>query len=139
MVIAMFIANYSFTEAQGCPNIFPLGGHVGIGGVENPAERLVVDGTICAKEVRVSLSGAPCWPDYVFEDDYKLKSLSELEDFIKTNKHLPGIPNAQEVANNGVELGDMQARLLKKIEELTLYIIELKNENEEIKKIIRKE
>jgi|GEM_PF-6821390 len=114
-------------------------GNVGIGGVENPAERLVVDGTICAKEVRVSLSGAPCWPDYVFEDDYKLKSLSELEDFIKTNKHLPGIPNAQEVANNGVELGDMQARLLKKIEELTLYIIELKNENEEIKKIIQKQ
>jgi len=136
MVIAMFFANYSFTEAQSCPNIFPLGGHVGIGGVENPAERLVVDGTICAKEVRVSLSGEPCCPDYVFENDYKLKSLSELEDFIKTNKHLPGIPNAQEVANNGVEIGDMQARLLKKIEELTLYIIELKNENEEIKKII---
>jgi hypothetical protein len=114
-------------------------GNVWISGVENPEARLTVDGTICAKEVRVSLSGEPCWPDYVFEDDYKLKSLSELEDFIKTNKHLPGIPNAQEVANNGVELGDMQARLLKKIEELTLYIIELKNENEEIKKIIQKQ
>ncbi|MCO5250327.1 MAG: hypothetical protein M9949_02765 [Candidatus Kapabacteria bacterium] len=114
-------------------------GNVWISGVENPEARLTVDGTICAKEVRVSLSGAPCWPDYVFEDDYKLKSLSELEDFIKTNKHLPGIPNAEEVANNGVELGDMQARLLKKIEELTLYIIELKNENEEIKKIIQKQ
>ncbi len=136
MVLAMFIANYSFTEAQSCPNVFPPNGNVWISGVENPEARLTVDGTICAKEVRVSLSGEPCWPDYVFEDDYKLKSLNELEDFIKTNKHLPGIPNAQEVANNGVEIGDMQARLLKKIEELTLYIIELKNENEEIKKII---
>ena len=93
-------------------------------------------GTICAEEVRVSLSGAPCWPDYVFADNYNLTTINDLEKFIKTNRHLPGIPNAEEVANNGIELGDMQARLLQKIEELTLYIIELKKENEEIKKMV---
>jgi hypothetical protein len=62
--------------------------------------------------------------------------INDLEKFIKTNRHLPGIPNAEEVANNGIELGDMQARMLQKIEELTLYIIELKKENEEIKKMV---
>ena len=110
-------------------------GNVGIG-VVNPATELVVAGTICAEEVRVALSGLPCWPDYVFADNYKLTSIDELEKFIKSNKHLPGIPNAEDVANNGVELGDMQARMLQKIEELTLYIIELKKENEEIKKMV---
>jgi hypothetical protein len=90
-----------------------------------------------AQEVRISLGGTPCWiPDYVFADNYKLTSIDELEKFIKSNKHLPGIPNAEDVANNGIELGDMQARMLQKIEELTLYIIELKKENEEIKKMV---
>lgn len=118
-------------------NIFTLlrNGNVGIG-VDIPAEKLVVDGTVCAKEVRVALSGGPCWPDYVFGEDYKLRELSDLENYIKTNKCLPDIPTAEEVTNSGVELGDMQARMLKKIEELTLYIIELKKENEEIRKIV---
>jgi len=97
-----------------------------------------VDGLLCAKEVRVSLSGAPCWPDNVFQDNYNLIPLVELEKSIKTNKHLPDIPSAEEVAQNGVELGDMQSKLLKKIEELTLYVIELKKENQEIKKQLKK-
>ncbi|GEM_PF-1451824 len=108
-------------------------GNVGIG-VEEPLEKLVVDGTICAKEVRVSLSGAPCWPDKVFDADYKLPDISEIATYIKENKHLPGIPTSSEIEQNGLELGDMQAKLLQKIEELTLYVIELKKENEELNK-----
>ncbi len=67
------------------------------------------------------------------------QSLSEIESFVKKNKHLPNIPSASEVANNGVEIGDMQAKLLQKIEELTLHLIQLKKENEEIKKLLKKE
>lgn len=110
-------------------------GNIGIG-VQEPKQKLVVDGTICAKEVRVSLSGDPCWPDYVFDKNYNLKSIEELEKFIKTNKHLPEIPSADEILRDGVELGAIQAKLLQKIEELTLYIIQLKNENDEMKKIL---
>ncbi|OFY91946.1 MAG: hypothetical protein A2236_02120 [Bacteroidetes bacterium RIFOXYA2_FULL_33_7] len=65
------------------------------------------------------------WPDYVFEENYKLKSLSELESFIKENKHLPNIPNKDEIAEDGIKLGEMNTKLLQKVEELTLYIIEL--------------
>ncbi len=110
--------------------------NVGIG-VENPQEKLVVDGTICAKEMRVSLSGAPCWSDHVFGQNYNLRTIDEVEQFIKNNKHLPDIPSVNEVEANGIELGVMQAKLLKKIEELTLYVIELKKDNEQLKKEVK--
>jgi len=106
-------------------------GNIGIG-TNNPQSKLAVDGTICAREVRVSLSGSPCWPDYVFDKDYKLMSLSELEQYITTNKHLPDVPSAQEVEENGIQLGEMQGKLLQKIEELTLYIIALEKRLAEI-------
>jgi len=93
----------------------------------NPQSILAVNGTITAKEVKVNTSG---WPDFVFQDSYKLIPLSKLEQSIRENKHLAGIPTAKEVAENGVSLGEMQAKLLQKIEELTLYTIELKKENE---------
>lgn len=99
-------------------------GNVGIG-VDNPLAKLSVDGLICAKEIRVSLSGAPCWPDYVFDANYSLISLNELEKFISINKHLPNIPSATEVEKNGVNLGEMNRVLLQKIEEMTLYIIQM--------------
>ncbi|MBC8231755.1 hypothetical protein H8E77_19570 [bacterium] len=105
-------------------------GNVGIG-TTNPQSKLAVNGTITAKEVIVTLDG---WPDFVFEDDYKPTPISELEQSIKKNKHLPGIPSAKEVAANGVNVGEMQAKLLQKIEELTLYMIDLKKENEMLKK-----
>lgn len=76
------------------------------------------------------------FPDYVFEKDYDLKSLSEVEKYITDNKHLPDVPSASEIKNSGLNLADMDATLLKKIEELTLYIIELKKENEEQQKEI---
>jgi hypothetical protein len=94
-------------------------GNLGIG-TTNPTHKLAVNGTIKAKEVIVETTG---WSDYVFADDYALQPLAEVEAHIKTNKHLPGIPSATEVAAQGVSIGDMQARLLAKIEELTLYQI----------------
>ncbi len=76
------------------------------------------------------------WFDYVFDKDYKLMSLSELEQFIKTNKHLPEIPSEKEVKENGINLGEMQGKLLLKIEELTLYIIEQEKQLKELQKQI---
>lgn len=105
------------------------GGNVGIG-TSNPQTKLAVNGKIDCKEVEVYLAG---WSDYVFADDYKLRSLNEVEEFINENNHLPGIPSEAEVLENGISLGEMNALLLEKIEELTLYLIELKKENELIK------
>jgi len=100
-------------------------GNVGIG-ITNPAEKLAVNGNIRAREIKVEATN---WPDYVFAEGYNVGTLEELEGYIKANKHLPEIPAAKEVKENGVELGEMNKLLLKKIEELTLYIIELKKES----------
>lgn len=103
-------------------------GNVGIGtGVLS--EKLSVNGNIKAKKIIVSQLG---WSDYVFNETYKLRSLSSLESFIKENKHLPEVPSAKEVEENGISVGDNQALLLKKIEELTLYIIKLKNSEDQL-------
>jgi hypothetical protein len=91
--------------------------------------KLSVDGKIVSKELIVTLDD---WGDYVFNDDYNLLPLYELESLIKKDKHLPEIPSSSEVIKNGVAVGEMQAKLLKKIEELTLYVIELKKENEKL-------
>lgn len=96
-------------------------GNVGIGTI-NPDEKLTVKGKIHAEEVRIDLS-VPA-PDYVFSNDYKLKSLQEVEDYIKQNSHLPEIPSAKEIEKNGLMLAEMNMNLLKKIEELTLYSID---------------
>jgi hypothetical protein len=84
--------------------------------------KLAVKGKIICEELKVKYAGQ--WSDYVFEDNYKLLKLSEVEKFILDNKHLPSVPSAKEIENNGFELGEMDATLLKKIEELTLYLIE---------------
>ncbi len=102
-------------------------GAVGIGvqsGATLPAGYLLaVDGKIISEELKVQLSGS--WPDYVFQDNYNLKSFDHLRSYIKENKHLPNIPAAAEVEKNGIEVGDMQKRMVEKIEELTLYILQL--------------
>ncbi|MDN3588117.1 hypothetical protein QWY86_15645 [Pedobacter aquatilis] len=95
-------------------------GNVGIG-TGNLSEKLSVNGKIRAKEIKVEASN---WPDYVFEDDYKQASLSELESYVLKYKHLPDIPSAKEVEKNGVELGALNKSLLMKIEELTLHLID---------------
>jgi hypothetical protein len=93
-------------------------GNVGIG-TTTPSHKLAVNGAIRAKEVIVDTN----WADYVFEADYRLAPLAEVESHIKAKKHLPGIPSAAEVAEHGVSMGDMQAKLLSKVEELTLHLI----------------
>ncbi|MEO1022912.1 MAG: hypothetical protein AAFW89_10225 [Bacteroidota bacterium] len=104
-------------------------GENGIGiGTANPTNTLDVNGTIRSREVHVEATG---WPDYVFEEDYDLPGLDEIEVFIKANKHLPEIPSAAYTEEHGIRLGEMNTLLLKKIEELTLYLIEqekVKNE-----------
>jgi hypothetical protein len=97
------------------------GGNVGIGTSNTNNCKLAVDGLVAAREVKVT-QGA--WPDYVFEKEYKLLTIPQLENFIKLNKHLPEIPSVDEVKKEGVYLEKTQEILLKKIEELTLYIIE---------------
>lgn len=107
-------------------------GNVGIG-TNNPQAKLAVDGEILAKSVRVNI-GSTYWPDYVFENDYNLMSLKELERYVASNRHLPGIPSAQEVEEQGdVDLGTMNALLLKKVEELTRYVIDLQKQIDELK------
>jgi hypothetical protein len=91
-----------------------------------------VDGKIICTEVMVRL--VPSWPDYVFNPGYKLRNLYELDHFIKTNNHLPGIPKAAEV-EKGLSLGEMQKLQMEKIEELTLYIIQLKKELDELRAV----
>jgi len=94
---------------------------VTIGGSLKPGSRLSVKGKIAAQEVEVTTTN---WPDYVFEDDYRLQPLSEVEQFVKVHKHLPEIPSAKQVEQDGVSLGEMNKLLLKKVEELTLHLIE---------------
>jgi len=110
---------------QSGTNINYNDGNVGIG-TTTPDEKLAVNGTIHAREVRVDLSG---WPDYVFDKNYNLPSLEEIQKHIKEKGHLPNIPSAKEVAENGVELGEMNKLLLEKIEELTLYILEMEKKH----------
>lgn len=102
-------------------------GNVGIG-TDNPTYKLSVLGNIRCTEAVVETG----WADYVFDKKYKLPLLSEVEKFIEQNKHLPNIPSAAEVEKNGLNLGDTQKRMMEKIEELTLYVIEL---NKKIEKL----
>ncbi len=104
-------------------------GNVGIGTTDPGSYELAVNGEILAKEIKVETG----WSDFVFADNYQLMPLDKLEQHIKVNKSLPGIPTEKEVLENGVSLGEMQSKLLEKVEELTLYVIELKKENEELK------
>ena len=86
---------------------------------------------IRTEEVKVDIAGG-VWADYVFEDDYELLPLEEVGAFIEENGHLPNVPSAQEVEERGIRLGEMDAKMLEKIEELTLYILE---QNERIKEL----
>jgi hypothetical protein len=95
-------------------------GYVGIG-TASPQSTLAVNGNITTLRITATPNG---WPDYVFAPDYPLPSLPQVEEYINRNKHLPDVVSAKEVKNNGVDLGKNQAMLLKKVEELTLYLIE---------------
>jgi hypothetical protein len=102
-------------------------GLIGIG-TADPQYKLDVIGTIRSREVKVDLNGA----DFVFEEDYRLMPLNELEKFVKEQKHLPEIAPAKEMEKNGTELGDLNSKLLQKIEEMTLYMIEQNKKIEQL-------
>lgn len=118
--------NATFTDAMR----IQTDGKVGIGSITTfptnllyDTYKLFVTGGILTDEVRVALSASGTWADYVFAKDYKLKPLSEVEAFINTNGHLPNVPSAATVKQDGIALGDMSRIQQEKIEELTLYII----------------
>jgi len=106
-------------------------GNVGIG-KNNPQYNLDVKGTIRATEIRVNTGGA----DFVFENDYKLKPLSEVKSHIKEHKHLPDIPSAAEMQENGVGVSELSTKLLQKVEELTLYVIQQNEIAEQQRKVV---
>jgi len=102
-------------------------GNVGIG-TTTPTHKLSVNGTIRTHEVIVDTG----WSDYVFHPAYRLKPLTEVAAYIRQNHHLPGIPSESEVRDNGISLGEMQSKLLAKIEELTLHAIQLDQQNRDL-------
>ncbi|PWL30055.1 MAG: hypothetical protein DCO95_09485 [Roseivirga sp. XM-24bin3] len=126
----------SFNYYSGTANQFRIdsNGYVGIG-ITSPSEKLevngntLVQGTLEASKVKVTATPGSV-PDYVFSANYELKNLNEVEDFIKANSHLPNIPSANEIETNGQDVGELQLKLLEKIEELTLYTIEQEKEHE---------
>lgn len=97
--------------------------------ITSPDAILEVNGKITAKKVKVMPYGP--WPDFVFEKNYMLPDLQELESYIRRHKHLPDIPSQKEVAAGGIDLGEMNRKLLQKVEELTLYIIDMKKESQQ--------
>jgi len=109
-------------------------GNVGIG-ITTPDAKLAVNGNIHTKEVKVDLIG---WSDFVFGSDYNLPTLKEVEQHIKEKGHLRDIPSAEDVAKNGIYLGEMDSKLLQKIEELMLYTIKQEKEIETLKKQVSK-
>ena len=120
-----------YGASEGSQFIVKPNGNIGIG-TTAPDAKLAVKGQIHAQEVKVDLQGAMV-PDYVFAKEYKLKSLSEVDAYIKANSHLPEVPSAQEIEKNGLQLGEMNMVLLKKIEELTLHAIEQQKQIERLK------
>ncbi|HZK69698.1 MAG TPA: hypothetical protein VFC36_08920, partial [Paludibacter sp.] len=108
-------------------------GNVGIG-TTTPEAKLTVKGKIVASEIQVKDVGAI--PDYVFKPDYELMSLSHVEEFVKQNQHLPEVPSEKEFQRDGMNMAEMNALLLKKIEELTLYAIEQNKKIETLEKTV---
>lgn len=114
------------TEISGSLAITPVlttnsSGNIGIGTSDPQGYKLAVNGGIHSKSVKVDLTG---WPDFVFLKDYQLPTLTAVKTYIASNKHLPDMPSAEEVHKNGLDLGEMNRLLLKKVEELTLYLID---------------
>lgn len=123
-----FAGDITFTQG-----VWNSSGNVGIG-TTTPTNKLEVKGKIKTQEVNVTMAD---WPDYVFAPEYNLIPLDSLNEFILANRHLPDVPSEKSVLENGVNLGEMDRILLKKVEELTLYLIEQKKETEELRKEIQ--
>lgn len=112
-------------------------GNIGIGTLTPNQYKLAVEGTLGARRIKVTQQAN--WADFVFHKDYKLPHLQEVEKFIQDNGHLPEIPTAAEVKENGVDVGEMNKLLLQKVEELTLYLIQQQKEINALKDLIKKQ
>jgi hypothetical protein len=110
-------------------------GSVGIGTVNPNGYKLAVQGNIHAQQVTVDITN---WPDYVFKPTYHLPALTDIKTYIVQNQHLPGLPSVQELAKDGLDLGEMNKLLAKKIEELTLYLIEQKARTDKLQQQVDK-
>ena len=117
------------------PNGTVSSGKLGIG-TNSPDAELTVKGKIHTQSIKCDLKGA-VMPDYVFSEDYKLRTLKETEAYISKHKHLPEIPSASDVQKNGLELKEMSLKLLEKVEELTLHLIEENKRNESLRSEIK--
>ncbi|TCC97701.1 hypothetical protein [Pedobacter hiemivivus] len=140
VIAVSYLDDSGFTPLQFMTSNIPrmtiaANGNIGIGTADPKAYKLAVNGKIRAQEIKVEASP---WPDYVFTKSYYLPSLQETEKYIKEKGHLPGIPSAAEVKANGIDLGEMNAKLLQKIEELTLHLIE-KDKNEQKQHLLFKD
>jgi len=110
------------------------GGLVSIGTTTTPAGyKLYVETGILTEKIKVALKTSANWADYVFADDYPLSSLPEVEAYVREHKHLPGVPSASEVVEQGLDLAAMDAKLLEKVEELTLHLIRMQKEIDALK------
>jgi len=110
-------------------------GTVLIGSANTPAGyKLYVEQGILTEKIKVAVKTTGEWSDYVFANNYKLLPLTEVEEYINANSHLPGVPSAEEVVNDGINVAKMDAKLLEKIEELTLYIIDMNKRIENLEK-----
>jgi hypothetical protein len=119
---------YFFTNNGNAQMTVLPNGNVGIGTI-SPGYKLSVNGSVQTKEVRVETG----WADYVFDDNYKLPSLSDVQKYISVNKHLQDIPPADDIQKNGLAVGAVQTKMMQKIEELTLYIIDLQKQIDHLK------
>jgi hypothetical protein len=129
-------AGNSAYGSSNTPNLV-VGGNLGIGTTDTKGYKLGVNGAAIATSMTVKLNAN--WPDFVFAETYGLRSLAEVERYIQANSHLPEVPSAAQVGKDGINLGEMDATLLKKIEELTLYLIEqnkqLQEQNKQLQEL----
>jgi hypothetical protein len=115
----------------GANGMVQIDGKLKIGDVNTPNDyRLYVADGIMTEKVKVAVKTTNDWSDFVFDKNYKLRTFSELENYLAANQHLPGVPSTDDVMCNGIDVGKMDATLLQKVEELTLYVLQLKKENE---------
>ncbi len=125
-------SNFNSSHKLGVEGNLVVTGGLRVGTTVGPnGYKLAVDGKVICTELMVRIVAN--WPDYVFKNDYKLPKLDDVESFIKQNNHLPGVPSAASMEKSGLNVGEMQKLQMEKIEELTLYIIDLKKEIELLK------